>query len=62
MTIPALQIAEPLQVECQHFIDCIRTGQRPLTDARQGLAVVRVLQAAQRSMHNGGSSMPIGEE
>lgn len=48
--IPKLDFVEPLKVECQHFVDCIRTGETPRTDGRKGLAVVRALEAAQRSM------------
>ena len=48
--IPKLDFVEPLKVECQHFVDCIRTGETPVSDGRQGLWVVRALEAAQRSL------------
>lgn len=48
--IPTLDFAEPLKVECQHFVECIRTNQRPLTDGASGLQVVEVLEAAQRAL------------
>jgi predicted dehydrogenase/serine acetyltransferase len=41
---------EPLKVECEHFLDCCRTGVRPRTDGNEGIAVLRVLERAQRSM------------
>jgi UDP-2-acetamido-3-amino-2,3-dideoxy-glucuronate N-acetyltransferase len=41
---------EPLRLECEHFIDCLREGRQPRTDAREGIAVLRVLDAARRSM------------
>ena len=41
---------EPLAIECNHFIECVRENKRPLTDGRNGLAVVRVLEAAQESL------------
>lgn len=44
---------EPLKLECKHFLDCIETGQTPRTDAHEGLRVLRVLDAAQRSMETG---------
>jgi predicted dehydrogenase len=47
---PYLVVNEPLLVEDEHFVDCVLTGMRPLTDGRNGLAVVEVLEAAQRSM------------
>ncbi len=55
VSIPALPFAEPLQAECQHFIECIQQGSRPLTDGRHGLDVVRVLEAAQHSLKEGGA-------
>lgn len=48
--IPHLELPEPLQVECKHFIDCIRSGSTPRTSAHEGWNVIRVLQAAQRSL------------
>ena len=52
--IPRIAMQEPLRLECSHFVDCIRTGNTPRTDGRSGLAVVRILEAAQRSLHEGG--------
>ena len=40
--------AEPLEQECRHFLDCIRTGMRPRTDAVEALAVLRVLAEAEK--------------
>jgi predicted dehydrogenase len=53
MHMPMLDFVEPLQVECRHFIDCIQTGRRPLTDGENGLQVVEVLEAAQASLDSG---------
>ena len=53
--IPYIKIVEPLRLECQHFIDCIRDNTQPRSDGRDGLRVVRVLQAAQESMDKGGT-------
>lgn len=44
---------EPLKRECQHFLDCVANGARPQTDGREGLRVLRVLDAAERSMTSG---------
>jgi len=44
---------EPLKAECQHFLQCIREGREPRSSGEVGARVVRVLQAAQRSLHNG---------
>lgn len=50
---PYLAMNEPLRVEDEHFLDCVQTGLRPLTDGESGLEVVRVLEAAQRAMCEG---------
>lgn len=57
--IPAIEFIEPLQLECQHFVDCIRDGTQPMTDGQSGLAVVRALEAAQRSLDSSGVPMPV---
>jgi UDP-2-acetamido-3-amino-2,3-dideoxy-glucuronate N-acetyltransferase len=41
---------EPLQLECQHFLDAIANRRTPQTDAREGLAVLSVLEACQQSL------------
>ncbi|NLN75546.1 MAG: Gfo/Idh/MocA family oxidoreductase [Armatimonadetes bacterium] len=51
--IPKIAATEPLKMECQHFVDCIISGERPLTDGVHGKQVVRVLEAAQESMKSG---------
>ncbi len=47
---PRIANAEPLRVECEHFAECIRTGQTPRSDGHSGLRVVRVLEQLQRSL------------
>jgi predicted dehydrogenase len=47
---PRIPNVEPLGIECEHFIDCVRTGARPRSDGESGLRVVRVLEALQRSL------------
>lgn len=41
---------EPLTKECRHFIDCIIKGSNPLTDAREGLNILKVLNAVDKSI------------
>lgn len=50
--------AEPLALECQHFLDCISQGRRPLSDAVEALDVLAVLNACQTSLMTG-QSMPL---
>ena len=54
---------EPLRLECQAFLAAITTRQPPLTDGASGLRVLKVLQAAQRSLVTNGEpvSLPIEE-
>jgi predicted dehydrogenase len=51
---PYIRQEEPLKVECQHFLDCIKTGATPLTSGTMGLEVVRVLEASSKSLKLGG--------
>jgi predicted dehydrogenase len=53
ITIPNIRFTEPLRQECQHFIDCIVNHVEPCSCGRDGLAVVKILEAAQHSLTNG---------
>jgi predicted dehydrogenase len=53
--IPYIKQEEPLRAECQHFLDCIEKGDSPLTGGREGLELVRVLEAASRSLKSAGA-------
>lgn len=48
---------EPLKLECEAFLHAIHTRAAPLTDGKSGLRVLRVLQAAQRSLDQGGQAV-----
>lgn len=60
--IPRIEEGEPLKIECDHFIDCIQTGNVPKTDGMSGLRVVSVLEAADISLNNGGQCVPVSKE
>ena len=47
---PRVPVAEPLRLECEHFVACVREGRKPTSDASNGLAVVRVLEGLQASL------------
>jgi predicted dehydrogenase len=47
---PRIPNVEPLRLECEHFIECIRTGSAPRSDGDSGLRVVRVLERLQQSL------------
>jgi predicted dehydrogenase len=57
--IPKIGMQEPLRLECLHFVECVRERRTPLTDGAHGLAVVRVLAAAQASLDAGGAPVPL---
>ena len=61
MAIP-FEDKEPLKEECQHFLQCIIDRKLPLTDGHQGIDVLKILNACQQSMENGGISIRIDEE
>jgi predicted dehydrogenase len=54
IVIPQITPGEPLKAECDHFLECMATNAEPLTGGRQGLAVVRALDAIERSLRGGG--------
>ena len=56
-----LEHGEPLRLECQHFLDCIRTGVTPRTDGREGLRVLRVLARATQSLVGAGAAAASAE-
>lgn len=60
ITIPYIQTGEPLRAECMHFLECIRDRTQPVSDGHDGLRVVRVLDAAQRSLKMNGAPVSLG--
>ncbi|MBM4462379.1 MAG: oxidoreductase [Chloroflexi bacterium] len=48
-------MAEPLRLECQHFLECMEARQRPRTDGHSGLRVLQILDACQRSLQEKGT-------
>ena len=57
--IPKIPPREPLKVECSHFLESIRTGTTPRTDGKNGLAVVRVMEAVRKSLQYKGQCVEI---
>ena len=50
--IPNIRYLEPLRQECQHFLNCISNGDKPLSDGVSGMNVVKIIEAAERSIKN----------
>jgi predicted dehydrogenase len=59
ITIPRISSGEPLRAECDHFLDCVRNGKHPMVGGKEAGAVVRVLEAIDRSMKSGGQEQKI---
>jgi predicted dehydrogenase len=57
ITIPNVRMIEPLRAEAEHFVRCIESRKEPKTGGRDGLRVVNILIAAQRSLE--GKGVPI---
>jgi len=52
---------EPLRLECEHFLACLGSRARPLTDGASALNVLKVLQASQASLERGGAPVSLAE-
>ena len=48
-----------MKVECRHFVDSVANGTTPLSDGANGLEVVRVLEAGERSIKAGGAPQEV---
>jgi len=56
---PRIEDREPIRVECEHFIECIREKKVPKSDGYSGLRVVSIIEAICKSIHNGGGEIKI---
>jgi predicted dehydrogenase len=59
MYVPYIKQEEPLKLECQHFLECIRQGTTPLTSGQQGLELVRILEASSESLKHSGAPVTL---
>jgi predicted dehydrogenase len=59
ITIPHIEWVEPLRLECEDFANAIRNGTTPRASGVVGLAVVRILAAAQQSLLAGGAAIAL---
>lgn len=57
--IPHVAMGEPLRLQLHHFLECVAQGRAPLSDAASGVRIVRVLEAAQRSLAQDGVPLPL---
>ncbi len=59
---PRLPNAEPLRLECEHFLECVRTGAPPRSGAQSGVRVVRVLAALDDSLRRSARRARVGTD
>lgn len=57
ISVPTINMEEPLKIECREFLNCIRNGRQPLADVNNGIDVLKVLEASQRSLDTGGTKV-----
>ena len=53
IVVPPVERSEPLRAECEHFLDCVLDGAIPISGPSESVAVVRVLEAVERSLRSG---------
>ena len=58
---PRLDQREPLRTQCEHFLDCILKGTRPLTSGEDGLRIVEILEKSAESLQAGGAPVELAE-
>jgi predicted dehydrogenase len=59
ITIPYIKVGEPLRHECNHFLECVRERKTPRSDGLDGLRVVKILAAAEKSLKSGGAPVDV---
>lgn len=57
--VPTLNMEEPLKLECEEFLSCIKHNRKPLADVDNGIEVLKVLEAAQKSLDNRSMNVPL---
>jgi UDP-2-acetamido-3-amino-2,3-dideoxy-glucuronate N-acetyltransferase len=57
-----IPMEEPLRKECEHFLECVRTGAKPRTSGEDALHVLEVLDALGRSLTQNGARVPLIQE
>jgi UDP-2-acetamido-3-amino-2,3-dideoxy-glucuronate N-acetyltransferase len=55
-------MAEPLKLECGHFLECLATRRQPRTDGKSGLRVLKVLDACEKSLQGQTDPIPAANE
>lgn len=61
MWAPQVEQVEALQLELNHLLDCVEHGKTPINDGLSGLRVVKMLEAAEKSLCNRGQLIEISD-
>ncbi len=56
---PKIPLSEPLKNQCVHFLECVKEGKQPFTSGTDGVNVVRVMEAIDRSLQQQGGQVPV---
>jgi len=59
MWAPHIEAREALQIEVEHFVECLRSGKSPVSSGVTGLRVVEILEAASRSIREQGKPISL---
>jgi predicted dehydrogenase len=59
VVIPRIENTEPLKTLCSHFIECIKDNKEPVSNGLDGWRVIKVMEAAQKSLKNSGQEIEI---
>ncbi len=59
MAAPRVDQTEALKLECNYFIDCLNNNETPINDGKQGLSVVKLLEACNKSLRNNNSMIKL---
>lgn len=59
MWVPKVDKTEALKLEAEHFVDCILNNKTPINDGLSGLRVVKILEAANKSLRNRGEIIEV---
>lgn len=57
--VPKIGNERPLTAQLKHFLDCVESNKKPLTNGEEALKVTKVLEAAQKSLENNGKKIEI---
>lgn len=59
---PRIEVSEPLKNQCNHFLECVTQGSRPLSGGLEGQQVVRVMEAVSKSLKRGGAPVKVAPD